>query len=75
MSKAHIFSKCTQNITRIVICFTMSYITSYNEHSNLPPTLQAQQLPTAMLLHVYFGSGKELIDTSMIQVSVEHVLY
>ena len=44
MSKTHIFSKCTQNITRIVISFI-----SYNEHSNLPPTLQAQQLPTAML--------------------------
>ena len=44
MSKAHIFSKCTQNITRIVISFI-----SYNDYSNLPPTLQAQQLPTAML--------------------------
>ena len=52
MSKAHIFSKCTQNITRFMISFTILYITSYNEHSNFLPTLQAQ-LPTAMLWHIY----------------------
>ena len=67
----HIFGKCTQNITRIVISFTYINITSYTKHIvtlTFPILFMHNNYTLLCDTHIqYSASGTNLINTSTVQ--------